>query len=98
MALEATVTKQSVSKLNEDDYKITIHVVIIDELEAVILEKDYSERYYSATSVGTVKSKLQDQIVNDWDELVSEESIYDAAAFGTMVSEIETAANNYINI
>lgn len=97
MALIATVTKQSVSKLNEDDYQITIHMVIVDELEAVLLEKDYSERYYSATSVGAVKTKLQDQIVSDWDELISEADIFDAAAFDTMVLEIQTAANNYVN-
>ena len=97
MALTAVVSKESVSKINEDDYQISIHVVITDELSAVLLDKDYSERYYAQISVDSVKAKLQAQLMADWDELVAETDIYDTAAFGTMVSEIETAANTYIN-
>lgn len=97
MALEATVSKASVSKLNDDDYQVTIHILVVDELEAVLLDKDYSERYYSATTVESIKLKLQNKILDDWNKLVSEKTIYDAAAFDTMVSEIQTAANNHIN-
>lgn len=97
MALQATVSKASVSKLNDDDYQVTINILIVDELEVVILEKDYHERYYSAISVDSVKLKLQNQILDDWNKLVNEKSIFDAVAFDTMVSEIQTAANNYIN-
>jgi len=61
MALQATVSKASVSKLNDDDYQVTINVLIVNELEEIILEKDYHERYYSAISVDSVKLKLQDQ-------------------------------------
>jgi len=98
MVLEVTVSKASASRLNDDDYQVTIHVVIVDETEAIILEKDYSERYYSATSVDSVKLKLQNRLLNDWNTLVSEKSIFDAAAFDTMVSEIQDAANNHINL
>jgi len=97
MALLATVSKASVSKLNDDDYQVTIHVLIVDELEEIILEKDYSERYYSATTVDSIKLKLQDQILEDWNKLVSEKSIFDAVAFDTMITEIQDAANNYVN-
>ena len=107
MTLLATVTKQSVHQLTADDYTITIHVVVIDDLitddpdtdenEQVIFEKDYSERYYSALDVDTVKMKLQQQIIVDWNRTVAESAIYDAVAFDTMVSEIQTTANNYIN-
>lgn len=97
MALTAVVTKESVSKLNPHDYQIAISVKITDETSAVLLEKDYSERYYDGVGVGTIKAKLQSAIVADWDELVAEDDIYDAAAFGTMCSEIQTAANTYIN-
>lgn len=97
MALEATVSKASVSKLNDDDYQVTIHVLVVDELEVVLLDKDYSERYYSATTVESIKLKLQNKILDDWNKLVSEKTIFDAAAFDTIVLEIQTAANNYIN-
>lgn len=63
----------------------------------VLLEGDYSERYYSALDVDTVKTKLQSQIVADWNKHVAEQALFDAAAFDTMVSEIEIAANTYIN-
>jgi len=97
MALQATVSKASVSKLNDDDYQVTINVLIVNELEEIILEKNYHERYYSATTVDSVKLKLQDQILDDWNKLVSEKTIFDAVAFDTMVSEIQDAANTYIN-
>lgn len=97
MALEVTVSKASVSKLNDDDYQVTINVLIVDELAEIILDKNYSERYYSATTVESIKLKLQDQILEDWNKLVSEKSIFDAVAFDTMVTEIQDTANNYVN-
>jgi len=92
----ATITKQSVEKLNANDYRVTIHVLIEDGAET-LLEKDYSERYYDQLSVGTIRTKLQDKIAADWDEYEAEQAIFDAAAFDTMVSQIQTVANNYIN-
>lgn len=98
MAYTAVVTKQSVSQLTEDDFQATIHAVITDNgTSEVVLEKDYSERYYSETPISDVKTKLQSQLVADWDKLVAEKDIFDKAAFDTMVSEIQTAANTYIN-
>jgi hypothetical protein len=97
MALTATVTKASVSKLTESDYQIKMHVVIIDESANVLLEKDYSERWYSALAVNTIKIKLQNQLKVDWDRHVSEQEKYDAAQFDTMITEIQTAVNTYIN-
>ena len=96
MAYTATVTKQSVEKLTEHDYRIVIHIEI-DDGSNVVFEGNYSERYYSSLEVDAVKVKLQQQIVADWDKYVAEQDIFNAQAFDTMVSEIETAANNYIN-
>jgi len=93
----ATVTKQSVEKLNEDDYQISIHAVFRNDTDDIVIEKDYSERYFSALSVDTIKQKLQDQMIIDWDEYVAEQVIFNAPAFDTMVDEIQTAANTYIN-
>lgn len=93
----ATITKQSVIKLNEADYTVVIHAVFRNDAAEIVIEKDYSERYYSALSVDTVKAKLQDQMIIDWDEYIAEQALFDAAAFDTMISEIQTAANTYIN-
>ena len=93
----ATITKQSVTKLTDTDYQVTIHIVIKDDLDVILLEKDYSERYYSALQVSEVKAKLQAQMITDWDKYVAEQAIFNAAQFDTVVSEIQTAANAYIN-
>ena len=93
----ATITKQSVTKINDSDYTVTIHAVFQNDAAETVIEKDYSERYYSAFYVDVVKAKLQAQMVVDWDQYVAEQVIFDAAQFDTMVSEIQTAANAYIN-
>ena len=93
----ATVTKQSIKQLTDDDYTVTIHVVMENDSAVTVIDKDYSERYFSAISVDTIQQKLQDQIQADWDEYVAEQALFDAAAFDTMVSDIQTAANTYIN-
>ena len=77
--------------------QVSIGITITNESSEVLLDKTYSERYYSGGLIGVVKAELQAAIVADWDELVAEENIFDAAAFGTMVTEIQTAANTYIN-
>jgi len=97
MANTVVITKQSVTKLTDTDYQITIHAVFKDEADVIVLEKDYSERYYSALDVDTIKTKLQNQMIVDWDLYVAEQNIFNAAQFDTMVSEIQTAANTYIN-
>ena len=98
MAYTATVTKQNVTKLNESDYQVTIHVMITNDITSeVILEKDYSERYYSALDVVTIRSRLQQQILDDWNKYIAEQNIYNRAVFDSMVSDIQTVANTYIN-
>ena len=97
MALTPLVTKQSVVQLNESDYDITIHVVVKDDTEDVLLEKDYSKRYYDQTTIGDIKTALQDQIKADWDKYVNEQDIFTNAAFDTMCSNIQSALNTYIN-
>jgi len=97
MANTAIITKQSVTKMTDTDYQITIHAVFKDGADAIIFEKDYSERYYSALDIDTVKAKLQNQMIADWDLYVAEQVIFNAAAFDTAVSQIQAAANYYIN-
>ena len=97
MAYAATITKQSVSKATgSNDFTVTIHVLIADGAETV-LEKDYSQTYNTSKTLDDIKAGFQTMLLADWDRYVSEKAIYDAAAFGTMVGEIQTAANTYIN-
>ena len=97
VALTVTVTKQSAEKLNELDYRTKIRVVVTDELDVVLMEKIYSERYYSQLELDTIKAKLQAKFVTDWNKYVAEQNVFTATQFDTMVSELQVAANNYIN-
>jgi hypothetical protein len=97
MAYTVEITKGIPMKLNEDDYTIPIDVVIKDESLNTVLEKEYSERWYSGLSVGVIKVALQNKIKADWDTYVAEQDVYNAVAFDTMVDQIETALDTYIN-
>ena len=98
MAYIINISKQNALKINMLDYQVIIHVVVTDGVTSeILLEEDYSERYNSSTPVSTIQAKLQDQIKVDWDKLKAEKVIFDAAAFNTVVAEIQTAATTYIN-
>jgi hypothetical protein len=98
MALTATITKFSVNKRpGHNDFECTINVEIVNESAVVLLEKKYSERYNSDTSIGTIKANFQSRIVSDWNQYEGEQTIFDAAAFDTLVGELQTAANTYVN-
>jgi len=97
MALTAEVTKNTVTQLTGDDFTVSIHVEFKNESEEVILERDYSTRYYSAMSVNSIETYFQTEIAADWDKYVAEQGIFNAAAFDTLVSDLQTAANSYIN-
>ena len=98
MAYTAIVTKQSVEKTTgADDYLVTVHVVVENEASEVVFEKDYSKRYNSNITIGDIRTAFQDRIQADWDKFLSEKTIYDAAAFDTMVTQIQSTANTYIN-
>jgi len=93
----ATVTKQKVERQEPDDYIVTIHV-LIEAGGVKLLEKNYSARYHASLPVSVVKTNLQNQMILDWNKIKEEATVFDAAAFDTMVAEIQTTANTVINI
>jgi hypothetical protein len=96
--LTATITKFSVDKRpGHNDFECTINVEIVNESAVILFERKYSERYNSDVSIGTIKTKFQTKIASDWDRYESEQTIFDAVVFDTMVGELQTAANTYIN-
>ena len=99
MAFITTITKQPVKKeKGSDDYLIIIHVEIEDDsVSEIIFSKDYSQRYNSNTVIGNILTGFQDMIQIDWDLYIAVQNIFDSAAFDTMVSQIQTSADTYIN-
>ena len=97
MAFTAEVTKNTVTQLTEDDFTVSIHVEFKNEFEEVVLEGDYSTRYYTAKPVSGIETYFQGVIAADWDKYVAEQSIFNAATFDALISDLQTAANSYIN-
>ena len=96
MAFTATVIKQSVGKVGGvDDYMVTINVSVEDGGE--VFNKDYSLRYNSTTTIGDIQAEFENMLQADWDDYIAEKTIFDAAAFDTMVSSIQSVANIYMN-
>jgi len=98
MANTATITKFSVDELHgANDFTAAIQVVVQDSEAKVLLDKTYSERYNSSTAIDTIKQKLQAKFVVDWNKYKAEKAIFDAGAFDTLVSELQTTANVFVN-
>jgi len=98
MALTATITKFSVEKRpGFNDFECTINVEIVDEAATVLFDRQYSEKYNSSTALDSIRQKLQNKFVADWNEYKSEQNIFDNSAFDTLVNDLQTAANVFIN-
>lgn len=97
MAYTATVTKQSVSKVNDHIFSVSIHVVVNDGVSDVF-EVDISEQYNNnEPDLEEIKARMIAELRDKWDKWAAEHQIFSAAAFDTIIGQIQTAANAYIN-
>ena len=96
MAYTTEIIKLKVDQQTEDDFIASIRVVIKDE-GVIVLDKPYSERYYSQCELDTIEQKLQEKFVTDWNKYKAEQAILKAAAFDTLVSNLQVAATTYVN-
>lgn len=98
MPFTATVTKVSVQKTDVDSYSVTVRVVSNDGATDV-LDQQFSVRYNSnALNMADIKSDLTNQIKEAWDKYTEETDIFNAPAFDTLVSDLQTQANTYFNL
>lgn len=97
MAYTAVVTKQAVSKIGNNLYQASIKLVVNDGTSDVF-EATASAKYNpNSPDLNAIKAALLADVQAKWDKFADEQGIYTAAAFDTMVSEIQTTANTYIN-
>ena len=97
MAYTAVVTKESVSRVSSVVYQVTIKLTVNDGILDVF-ESSVSEQYNSnSADLEGIKDRLIAQLQERWDKYAAEQGVYVAAAFDTMVGEIQTAANTYVN-
>jgi hypothetical protein len=98
MAYTATVTKESVRQDPKRDYlyNVTIRMVVSDGQDDVF-DQTASAKYNSnAGNLSAVKNALIDELKEKWDLYAAEHDLYTAAQFDTMISEIGTAAQTYV--
>jgi hypothetical protein len=96
MAYTTEFIKVSVKKIDNHNYMLSVNVKVNDGVTDV-LEKTYSVRYCNSWSVGDVSLSLYRKIKADWNNYVDEKSIFDNAAFDTMIGNVKTNFDNYIN-
>jgi len=96
MAYTATVAKEKIEQTSPTEYNVSISVVIMDGATEK-LNKVYSKRYTQGQTMASVKAALIKLVQADWAKLLAEQNLYNAAAFGTMCSEMQTAITGYLN-
>ena len=95
MSYTATIKKSNVTKQG-NFYVASINVVINDGVDDV-LDFTISEKYNpNAPNMDAVKSGLQSQIKTKWDNYIENKNIFDANAFTSLVTSIQSQTNTYI--
>ena len=97
MANTAIVTKQSITQDSSGMYTVTIQMVVNDGASDIFTGTASAKYNDNSPDLGAVKANLQGQIQDQWDKFTDENTLFNAAAFDTMVSQIQTAANTYVN-
>lgn len=97
MAYTPVITKQGVSQISGDIFSCVIEMVVSDE-GTEVFRCTATEKYNrNNADFDGIKSRLINELKSKWDKYAAENTIFSAAQFDTMVSEIQTAASNYIN-
>ena len=98
MAYTAVITKGEVRKGNAAIYTVNVNYTINDGTVDVLTGTVSTKYNSNAPDLAAIKADLQGQIKEDWDKYSAEQDVKTATAFDTMVSDIQTAANTYINL
>jgi len=88
MVLIVTVTKASVIWVMPKMWNVALNMVMTDDAVEAI-NKDYSVRYRTGDSIAVKEYEFIALMQADIDRYKSEKAIYDAAAFGEAVENVE---------
>lgn len=97
MAYTAVVEKVNVSKVGANLYSASIKLTVNDGTSDVFACSASARYNNNAPDLVAVKNVLQAELKEQWDKWADENGIYSATAFDTMVSEIQSATNTYVN-
>jgi hypothetical protein len=90
MALATTVTKKSVTEVQSKLWNVTLNMTLDDGAEEVI-NKDYALHYRLGDSIAAKQATWVALMQADIDKYKSEQTIYNAAALSTVVTNVGSA-------
>lgn len=90
MALATTVTKKSVTEVQSKLWNVTLNMTLDDGAEEVI-NKDYALHYRPGDSIAAKQATWVALMQADIDKYKSEQTIYNAAALSTVVTNVGSA-------
>ena len=90
MALTATVTKKSVTEVQDKLWNVTINMILKDGTTEV-LNKDYALHYRPGDSIAAKQATWIAMMQADIDKYKSEKTIFNAAALNTVVTNVGSA-------
>lgn len=79
MAVVITVSKQSVTKVREKLYRITLNMAAMDG-EVELINRNFSQYYRTGDVVGTAVNKFYNDMQASIPDYIEEQNIYNAAA------------------
>lgn len=98
MAYTAVVTKGTVSKTKKDSYNIVVNVKVNDGTSD-IFDQNFNVRYNSnAANMDDIQNSLVNDIKEAWDEYAAENNIFNAPVFDSLVGDLQTQSNIYMNL
>ena len=90
MALVATVTKKSVSEIMDKLWNVTLNMTLTDDSIEVV-NKDYALHYRPGDSIAAKQATWIAMMQADIDKYKSEQTIFNAAALNTVVTNVGSA-------
>ncbi len=96
MAYTTVFTKGLVRKISSEDYIVSINVAISED-SVLIKELTFSIRYNIAWTMDQILIKLQKKMKVYWDKYTDEQNILNKPALDTLISNIKTVFDTYIN-
>ena len=90
MVLTATVTKKSVTEVQDKLWNVTLNMTLKDGAEEV-LNKDYALHYRPGDSIAAKKNAWTATMQADIDKYKGEKTIKNAAALNTVVTNVGSA-------
>jgi hypothetical protein len=97
MAYTVTMTKEGVSKAGNGILSISMGMTVNDGTSDVFQTSMTAKYNPNSGDLNAFKAAIQTELKERWDKWAAEKAILDSAALDTVLGQIQTAANTYVN-